>query len=188
MTSANIIDWELTLTAPNLDGGSPDIIDFDNQQQTFLSGAVTTATATDLSFDISGASGDGFILFQGAGFGNFYCIETANAGCTGAGIGEHIGFESGTTNPAQTGQPTGNFVFATTSIRYNVSRFVESGSVVGFIETDGTLGTLTTANITDWELTLTSPDLLFGDVESDTISFSDSLNTFVGGGYNRDRH
>ncbi|MBL4697230.1 MAG: hypothetical protein JKX70_00200 [Phycisphaerales bacterium] len=181
LTSANIIDWELTLTAPNLDGGSPDIIDFDNQQQTFLSGAVTTATATDLSFDISGASGDGFILFQGAGFGNFYCIETANAGCTGAGIGEHIGFESGTTNPAQTGQPTGNFVFATTSIRYNVSRFVESGSVVGFIETDGTLGTLTTANITDWELTLTSPDLLFGDVESDTISFSDSLNTFVGG-------
>jgi len=184
LTSANIIDWELTLTSPNLLFGDvpTDTISFSDNLNSTINGSVVTATSTDLMFDMTGGSGDGFFLVQGGSF-NYWCIETAGGGCTGAGIGEHIGWDTTGTVPAETGFPTGNFVFASvaTPTVYLVSRTVGDGTVTGFIETDGTLGTLTTANITDWELTLTSPDLLFGDVPTDTISFSDSITTFAGG-------
>jgi hypothetical protein len=37
-------------------------------------------------------------------------------------------------------------------ITYSVNQTVGAGSVSGFIETDGTIGTLTTANILNWNL------------------------------------
>jgi RHS repeat-associated protein len=40
-------------------------------------------------------------------------------------------------------------------IVYNVSRTVGTGSVSGFIQTDGHIGTLATADVTDWNLLLT---------------------------------
>lgn len=106
------------------------------------------------------------------------------AGCTGAGIGEHIGWDSTGTVPAETGFPTGNFVFASTvlpptNIIYDVHRIIADGTVTGFIETDGTLGVLTAANITNWELTLEAPNLLNGPV--DTISFATQAQTFLQG-------
>lgn len=45
------------------------------------------------------------------------------------------------------------------AMTYKIDRDIGDGSVVGFIETDGTLGTLAAANILDWSITLTSPDL-----------------------------
>jgi hypothetical protein len=39
-------------------------------------------------------------------------------------------------------------------ITYNVNRTIGVGSVTGFIETDGSLGVLTTGNIMDWNLVL----------------------------------
>lgn len=49
-------------------------------------------------------------------------------------------------------------------IEYSVSQTVGAGSVSGYIETDGTVGTLTTANILDWNLEVanasSSTDLL----------------------------
>jgi hypothetical protein len=180
LSSANIIDWELTLTSPNLRGGPSETISFDSQFQTNLNGSTTTATATDLMFDMN-AAGNNWFLLQGSGNTNFWCIETG--GCTSEGLGEHIGQNDDGTNVAESSLPTGNFVFASvaTNTVYLVSRTVGDGTVTGFIETDGTLGTLTTANITDWELTLTTPNLLFGGVATDTISFSESLTTFAGG-------
>lgn len=53
LTSGNITNWSLTLTAPNLLGGSPEVIDFATQVQTYLSGPATTATSTQLLFDFS---------------------------------------------------------------------------------------------------------------------------------------
>jgi len=41
-----------------------------------------------------------------------------------------------------------------TSITYNVSRSIGAGSVTGTIQTDGTLGILSTVRITDWVLHL----------------------------------
>src|SRR5450755_2433229 len=39
-------------------------------------------------------------------------------------------------------------------ITYSVNRTIAAGSLTGTIQTDGTLGVLTAANITDWNLTL----------------------------------
>ena len=50
-------------------------------------------------------------------------------------------------------------VTADASIVYNLNRTIGAGTVTGFIETDGTIGVLSTANITDWILTLTAPNL-----------------------------
>jgi hypothetical protein len=90
LTSGNITDWVITLSAPNLRGGSPDVIDFATQTQTNLGGTATTATATQLLFDFT-LSGTNFFLLVG-GSGNFWCLETAN--CTGDGFGEHMGRNS----------------------------------------------------------------------------------------------
>lgn len=46
------------------------------------------------------------------------------------------------------------------AIVYEVDRAVGDGTITGFIETDGTLGILSSANITSWNLTLTAPNLL----------------------------
>ena len=40
------------------------------------------------------------------------------------------------------------------ALTYRVDRVIGSGGVTGFIQTDGTLGGLTSANITDWNLLL----------------------------------
>ena len=53
------------------------------------------------------------------------------------------------------------FVAATlasaSNITYNVNRTIGTGTVTGFIQTDGTVGTLTLANVTDWSLALFTP-------------------------------
>jgi hypothetical protein len=51
--------------------------------------------------------------------------------------------------------------------------------VVGFVETDGTLGTLVTGNITDWRLTLTAPNLLGGPIS--VIDFAARIQSSVMG-------
>jgi len=68
---------------------------------------------------------------------------------------------------------------ANASIIYDLNRTIGAGSAVGFIETDGTLGFLSSANITNWELTLTSANLSGGSPR--TIDFATSINTAVQG-------
>lgn len=50
---------------------------------------------------------------------------------------------------------------ASAAIIYSVDRTVGAGSVVGTITTDGTVGVLGTANIIDWDLTLTDANSSF---------------------------
>lgn len=57
---------------------------------------------------------------------------------------------------------------------YNVNRVVGSGSVVGFIETDGTLGALSQLSIVDYSLKLTSSNLSGGSPQ--TLAFANSHN------------
>ena len=54
---------------------------------------------------------------------------------------------------------------ANAAIIYDVNRTIAegTGTVTGFIETDGTEGVLVTNNITSWSLTLTAPNLNGGD-------------------------
>ena len=109
LSVANITNWELTLTAPNLFGGSPDVIDFATQANLQILGTPVVATSTQLFFDF--AIGQRLIL-QGSSPFNFWILDTGNA--TGAGPGEHIGFNTAGTTSAQTvtGQ-TGSVVIAT---------------------------------------------------------------------------
>jgi hypothetical protein len=48
---------------------------------------------------------------------------------------------------------------ANASVIYNVDRTIGSGTVTGFMETDGALGVLGASIITDWMLTLSAPNL-----------------------------
>lgn len=62
---------------------------------------------------------------------------------------------------------------------YDLNRTVGSGAVTGFIETDGTLGALSYANIVNYSLTLTSANLLGGSPT--TIVFANPHGIGVGG-------
>ena len=117
LAEANITGWTLTLTAPNLDGGSPDVIFLGSVLGSHLiSGAGLTATTTQLLFDF-GLAGQHFLLISGNDTTqNFWCLETANASCTGNGIGEHMGWPAGEVGGAQAAAQsvvhTGNIVIA----------------------------------------------------------------------------
>ena len=72
---------------------------------------------------------------------------------------------------------------------FNVNRTIGVGSVVGTIETDGTIGVLATANILDWTLTLndgSSPFTLLGPLSGSNsalgitgTSFSESASQLL---------
>jgi len=102
LVDANITDWTLTLTAPNLDGGSPDVIFLGSVLGSHLiSGSGFTATTTQLLFDF-GLAGEHFVLIGGNDTTqNFWCLETADGACTGNGIGEHMGWPAGGFGGAQ---------------------------------------------------------------------------------------
>lgn len=88
LVTANIVDWRLTLAAPNLLGGSPQVIDFASANNTEIHGTALSATATALVFDFGVPSS--FLLLQGAlPDANYWCIETAL--CVGNAPGETIG-------------------------------------------------------------------------------------------------
>ena len=112
LSGTNITDWTLTLAAPNLRGGSPSVISFGSALTTFLSGSATTATLSQLLFDFS--IPDSIFLLQGSNT-NFWCLETANLNCTGAGAGEHMGQNAQGGLVAQTALYSGPVVLGTVS-------------------------------------------------------------------------
>jgi hypothetical protein len=60
------------------------------------------------------------------------------------------------------------------NIIYDVNRTIGLGSVVGFVETDGTLGTLATSNILNWNLLLNDGSTSFtlnGQANSQVLVF-----------------
>lgn len=70
--------------------------------------------------------------------------------------------------------------WASASIVYSVNRTIGAGTVVGSIETDGTLGTLNASNILDWTFTLTSPTLSGGSPDIITKTGAIQTNEFGG--------
>jgi hypothetical protein len=64
------------------------------------------------------------------------------------------------------------------NIIYNVNRVIGAGSVVGFVETDGTIGTLATSNILNWNLLLND-----GSTSFTLNGPSNSQVAVVGSGY-----
>ena len=71
-------------------------------------------------------------------------------------------------------------VTANAAIVYNLDRTIGAGTVTGFIETDGTIGVLGAANITDWTLTLTAPNLSGGPTVVIDAADANSITTVTG--------
>ncbi len=64
------------------------------------------------------------------------------------------------------------------AITYDIFRSFDGATVSGTIETDGTLGMITEANVVAWQLDLTSPVSLFGGVgTAESVSSADPLTT-----------
>ncbi len=103
LTSANITNWVLTLSSPT----ETTEINFANQNQTYLAGAGTVATATQLAFDFNTSSG--WFLLQGPT--GFWCLEIA--GCSVRGYGETMQLVGNThTEYFHDGSATGLIMFA----------------------------------------------------------------------------
>jgi len=110
LDSMDITNWMLTLTAPNLTGGSPDVIDFASDLQTTIFGTATTATATQILFDFN-LAGNHYLILQGGGpNANYWCVETAL--CGNGGPGEVIGNDANSNGPTQTVSRSGQLVIA----------------------------------------------------------------------------
>jgi hypothetical protein len=64
------------------------------------------------------------------------------------------------------------------NIIYDVNRFIGAGSVVGFVETDGTIGSLATSNVLNWNLLLndgSSTFILNGTLNSQLLIVGSSF-------------
>jgi len=108
--SGNILDWTLTLTAPNLRGASPEVITKATSALTLVGGTALSATASHLIFDFSAASGF-FLLQADAPFFDFWCVQV-NGCFDGFGPAEAIGFSTTGGNAAQRVVYTGSQVIA----------------------------------------------------------------------------
>jgi len=102
LVASNIDDWEFVLTAPALQGGSPDTINMATQIQTTVIGTLLTATATQLIFDYSILAGA--LLFQGSSPDNFWCLNSSLSFACSAGSVELMGFPIGTESVSRSGQ------------------------------------------------------------------------------------
>jgi len=112
LAQADILDWNLllndgsgtfTLLGP-LSGSNSAVL---------LLGTDVTATLSALLFNFSGPPGALLIQYPGIGSGmDFWCLESANINCTGAGVGETVDVNS--PFPGQHVALQGNLVFATT--------------------------------------------------------------------------
>lgn len=91
----NITDWTFTLTAPNLLGGSPDVIAFLGTNPATVLGSSLSATSTRLLFDFSlgNASDLHVAIFQGGSPPNFnfWCLQGVGGGCGLSNGAEIIG-------------------------------------------------------------------------------------------------
>ena len=135
LTSENITNWHLTLTAPNLEGGSPDMIAFAPASNTLISGTAVSATPTQLLFD-SSVSGTNFILLQTLTGppNNFWCIMNNITGCGSTALFyEAMGGVVGPPLAAQTTSHTGVVAFATVPEPSTLALFATGLALLGFI-------------------------------------------------------
>jgi len=113
LDTADLEDWKLTLTAPNLSPKSTEIIQMSNLNSSLstIIGKALVASATDLSFDFSSSSGLVYLTSQNDdNSGNNYWCLSASITCNGEPIpAETIGFANGGTF-AQTQEMTGRVV------------------------------------------------------------------------------
>ncbi len=111
LSSANILSWSLTLSAPSLNGGSPDT--FAGTGSTVV-GSALTGDLTDLEFDFS-VGGAGFALQGGASF-NAWCMAAAGISCAGEATPAESIFFSSAGGPAETEARSGTVVIGAAAV------------------------------------------------------------------------
>ena len=77
--SSNIVSWILTLSSPNLSGGSPQVLT-DANSSVRMSGSGVIASLADLIFDWSGGP-DWSLLFSGGSPFSYWCMTTGPITC-----------------------------------------------------------------------------------------------------------
>lgn len=102
LSDANLVDWQLTVSAPNLQGGPNSFIQMSNPGNNFLgvsiSGTAVSATASDLYFNF-GVGNDSFLVFyslnNAATAISYWCLTAGPISCNGeTPPSENIGFDA----------------------------------------------------------------------------------------------
>lgn len=109
----NFTEWDLTLVAPDINGGLASTIkSADGNIFTIVGGSVLSATSTDLLFDHDGPSA---LLFAYTSSGDFWCLAGGGVGDTGCfAQGEIIGYSDTTGAAAYVEARSGMTAFAST--------------------------------------------------------------------------
>ena len=108
LSNVDIVGFHLTISAPNLFGGSPQTIDNPTSIGP-IAGTSLSATATQLKFDF-GIPGGYLDLIHYPGQDIYWCVESGN--CYGGAPGEGIGFATGGGLVAQSINESGVVVIA----------------------------------------------------------------------------
>ncbi len=106
----NFLDWNLTIASPNLQGGTPQLLDISNSQLVYLTGAITSLV--DIAFDFSGT--DTGWAFLSDITGDAWCIRGVGVSCAGEpDPGEGLYFDLEDFGPAEFTAYSGLQVIAT---------------------------------------------------------------------------
>lgn len=112
ISPANFTDYSLTLLAPDINSGATSTITY-GSNPFYLTEALLSATATDLLFDHTGASG---LLFAYTSSGDFWCLAGGGVGDTGCfAQGEIMGYSDTGGGSAYVAARTGMTAFGTTT-------------------------------------------------------------------------
>lgn len=99
LSTANVTAWSLLL-----DDGTGQFLITEANSQLLVDGPAFTADVDSLDFDFSAAPS--LVLFQNPVLGsglNFWCLESANAFCTGSAAGETVALVNGLIAVARSG-------------------------------------------------------------------------------------
>jgi hypothetical protein len=89
LARSNILGWTLTISEGDTEGAFT--LQSNANSQLLVVGSLLSATASTIDFDFSGDGG--FALFQSPSIGggsDWWCVESLNSNCAGAGAGETV--------------------------------------------------------------------------------------------------
>ena len=132
LSSANITNWVLTLTAPNLGGGSPDVIAADIGSITALQGKALTASASVLTFDFD-AVGSNYLFLLGTSQDNWWAIDTTGCSSSSSSGEECIAEDATTGDVTEAANRSGTIDFAVATVPVPAAVWLFGSGLLGLI-------------------------------------------------------
>lgn len=115
LAEANVLSWSLTLSSPNLSGGSPQVIT--SASGVFFDagfGTGITASLSSLVFDFGAGSNLAFAFIGSSG--NGWCVTAGPVSCVGETAPSEVIFSGSSGSWAELRNPTGREVIATAAV------------------------------------------------------------------------